>query len=94
VGLCLYYGIGVATDKTLAIRHFKKVCADKLNTHTQYDKDLASFHLGLSYLTGDGLKKSLKLAKEHFELANIDNDNQTALELTHLIGRNANSKPK
>ena len=94
VGLCLYYGIGVAADKTLAIRHFKKVCVDKLNTHTQYDKDLANFHLGLSYLTGDGLKKSLKLAKEHFELANIDNDNQTALELTHLIGRNSNSKLK
>lgn len=94
VGLCYYYGIGVIANKSLAIRHFKKVVIDKLNTHTPYEMDLANFYLGLSYLSGDGLKKSLKLAKKHFEIANIDNDNDIALELTLLIGRNSNAKPK
>jgi TPR repeat protein len=89
VGLCYYYGIGVIADKSLAIRHFKKVVVDKLNTHSEYEKDLANYHLGLSYLTGDVLKKSFKLAKKHFEFANIDNDNINALELTLLIGRNS-----
>jgi TPR repeat protein len=91
VGLCYFYGIGVLVDKSLAIKHFKKVVVDKLNTHSQAEKDLAHYYLGLSYLTGEGLKKSLKLAKKHFEFANIDNDNNTVLELTLLIGRNSNS---
>ena len=30
--------------------------------------------------------KSMKSAKKHFEIANTDNDNANALELTHLIG--------
>jgi TPR repeat protein len=94
VGLCYYYGIGVVADKLLAIRHFKKVVVDKLKTHSQDEKGLANYYLGLSYLTGDGLKKSLKLAKKHFEFANIDNDNNIALELTLLIGRNSNARPK
>ena len=86
VGLCYYYGIGVQQDKSVAVRHFRKVAADKLNNHTQYEQDLAHYYLGLSYLTGEGLKKSMKSAKKHFEIANTDNDNANALELTHLIG--------
>lgn len=94
VGLCYYYGIGVGVDKPIAIKHFEKVVVDKLNTHTPYEKDLANFYIGLSYLTGEGLKKSLVLAKKYFELSNIDNDNEVALELTLLIGRNSNASPK
>jgi len=94
VGLCYYYGIGVLGDKSLAIRHFKKVAVDKLNTHSQNEKDLANYFIGLCYLTGEGLKKSLILAKKHFEFANYDNDNNTALELTLLIGSNSNARPK
>ena len=88
VGLCYYCGVGVAQDKATAVRHFQKVCTDKLVLHTQYEQDLAHYYLGLSYLTGEGLKKSLKLASRHFEIANADNDNECALALLHLIGRN------
>jgi len=86
VGLCYLYGLGVQQDKSVAVRHFRKVSADKLNNQCQFDRDIANYYLGIFYLTGEGLKKSLKLAKKYFELANIDNDNEGALTLSQLIG--------
>ena len=85
VGLCYFYGIGVSQDKAIAIRHFRKVSADKMGYLSQFDLDIANYYLGISYLTGECVKKSLKLAKKYFKLANTANDNYCALALTHLI---------
>lgn len=88
VGHCYYYGIGVQQDRSIAVRHFRKVSADKLNLHCDYDRDLANYYLGLSYLTGDGFNRSLKLARKFLEMANADNDNENAKSLLDIIGRN------
>ena len=87
VGLCYYYGIGISMDKQKAIEHFKKVSKDRLTLHNDYEIDEANFYIGLSYLTGEGLTKSIPKAKKYLEMANKDKDHGTALELIFLIGR-------
>ena len=59
VGLCYYYGIGITVDKNTACKYFLKVSVDKLQRYTQYEIDEANYIIGLSYLTGEGIKKSL-----------------------------------
>ncbi len=87
VGLCYYYGIGISIDREKAVEHFKKVSKDKLNLHNEYEIDEANFYIGLSYLTGEGLTKSIPKAKKYLETANKDKDHRTALELIFLIGK-------
>ena len=87
VGLCYYFGIGVAEDKIAAIRHFRKVTVDKLNNSTLYEQEMAHYYLGLSYLTGQGVNRSLRSARKHFEIANVDHNNDAALPLLWLIGK-------
>src|SRR5690606_5230761 len=60
IGLCYYYGVGVSVDKKLACKHFHMVSDDKQQRHAQYEIDEANYILGLSYLTGDGVKKSIE----------------------------------
>lgn len=87
VGLCLYYGIGTAVDKEKAIKHFKKVSKDDYEYHTPYEVDEANLYLGFAYLQGEGVKRSLKKAKKYFELANLEEEHETAREMLLLIGQ-------
>jgi uncharacterized protein len=88
IGLCYYYGIGVSIDKVIACKHFHKVSIDKLQRHTQYEIDEANYLLGLSYWTGEGLKKSFNKSRAFFKLANADNDHRSAEKILFIIGQN------
>jgi uncharacterized protein len=88
VGLCYYYGIGVSTDKAVACKHLLKVSVDKLQRHTQYQIDEANYILGRSYLTGEGVKKSLKKSRIYLKLANRDNDHRSAEQILFIVGQN------
>ena len=88
VGLCYYYGIGVSIDKVIACKHFHKVSIDKLQRHTQYEIDEANYLLGLSYLTGEGVKKSIDKSRAFLKLANTDNDHRSAEQILFIIGQN------
>ena len=90
VGLCYYYGIGVSVDKKNACKHFLKVSVDKLQRHTQFEIDEANYFIGLSYLTGEGIRKSLEKARAFLKLANKDSDHRSAEQLLFIIG---NSNP-
>lgn len=87
VGLCYYYGVGVSIDKRIACKHLLKVSADKMQKHTPYEIDEANYILGLSYLTGDGVKKSLEKSRTFLKLANMDNDHRSAERLLFIIGQ-------
>lgn len=87
VALCYYYGVGVSVDKIIACKYFLKVAIDKLQKHTQYEIDEANYILGISYLTGEGVKKSIGKAKAFFKLANTDNDHRSAEQLLFIIGQ-------
>jgi len=88
VGLCYYYGIGVSIDKVIACKHFHKVSIDKLQRHTQYEIDEANYILGFSYLTGEGVKKSIDKSRAFLKLANADNDHRSAEQILFIIGQN------
>lgn len=87
VGLCYYYGVGVSIDKVTACKYFLKVSVDKLQRHTQYENDEANYILGHSYLTGEGVKKSLEKSKAFLKLANTDNDHRSAEQILFIIGQ-------
>jgi TPR repeat protein len=87
VGLCYYTGLGVSIDKAKACKIFLKVSADKQNYQSQYERDEANYYLGLSYLTGDGVKKSLATARKYLKLADKDNDHRSSEELLIILGR-------
>jgi uncharacterized protein len=87
VGLCFYYRVGVPIDRAVACKYFIKVSVDKLQRHTQYEIDEANFLLGLSYLTGDGVKKSLEKSRAFLKLANTDNDHRSAEQILFIIGQ-------
>jgi uncharacterized protein len=86
VGLCYYYGIGVTVDKEMACKYFLKVSVDKLQRHSQYEIDEANYFIGLSYLTGEGIKKSLEKSITFLKLANKENDHRSAEQLLFKIG--------
>ncbi len=87
VGLCFYFGVGVPIDRVTACKHFLKVSKDKLQRQTQYEIDEANYLLGLSYLTGDGVKKSIAKSKQFLEFADIDHDHRSAEQLLFIVGK-------
>ena len=90
VGLCYYTGLGVSVDKAKACKIFLKVSTDKKNYQSQYERDEANYYLGLSYLTGTGVRKSLATARKYLELANKDNDHRSSEELLIILGKQRN----
>ena len=86
VGLCYYYGVGVSIDTAIACKHLLKVSVDNLQRHTQYEIDEANYILGRSYLTGEGVKKSLEKSRSFLTLANTDNDHRSAKEILFIVG--------
>ena len=88
IGLCYYYGVGVPVDKKIARKHLYMVSEDKLQRHAQYEIDEANYILGLSYLTGEGVKKSIGKSRAYLELANTDNDHRSAENVLFIIRQN------
>ena len=94
LALCYYYGIGTVEDKNMAMEIFLNISNDKYNNdetecrNSLYEIDEANYYLGKIYLEGKIVSKSLEKARYYLELANTDNDHNSANELLIVIGRN------
>jgi TPR repeat protein len=85
---CYYYGIGTTVDKEKAVEIFERIVNDNSeNRNCDYDVEDANYYLGLTYLDGTIVKKSLKRARLYFEKAIIDKDHRSANDILLLIGR-------
>jgi TPR repeat protein len=76
LGVHHYWGKGVRIDHKAAIHCFRKAVRGK--NISECDRDDANFYLGIAYLEGNGVPKSLRTARKHFERANRDNDHLAA----------------
>ena len=85
LGIHSYWGKGVRTDHRAAVRYFRKAIRGK--NIWGFDLDDANFYLAIAYLEGKGVRKSLKMAQKHLELANRDNDHLAAQRLLKQLRR-------
>ena len=83
IAKCYYYGIGIEKDKNKALEILKNINFPERN---QYEVDEANYMLGLLYLDGEVVEKSLEDARRYLELANADQDHKSAKELLMIIG--------
>lgn len=88
VAYCFYYGIGVNQDREQALTIFDKIARDESESRScEFDIENANYYLGLYYLEGVFVEKSIDKAREYFERANVDNDHRNANEILLMIGR-------
>jgi uncharacterized protein len=85
LGVHSYWGKGTVTDYVSAVRFFRK--AIRAIDFDWYERDDAFFFLGIAYLEGKGVKKSLAMARKHLERANRDNDHLAAQRLLKQMER-------
>ena len=85
LGIHVYWGKGVRTDHQAAVRYFRKAIRGK--NMSECDRDDANFYLGIAYLEGKGVRKSLRMAQKHLERANRENDHLAAQRLLKQLGR-------
>lgn len=83
LGIHLYWGKGVLTNHQAAVRYFRKAIRGK--NGSECDRDDANFYLGIAYLEGKGVTKSLRMARRHLERANRDNDHLAAQRLLEKL---------
>ncbi len=83
---CYYYGVGTKANKKKAFAIFQKITLEK-KSQSMYDVDNANYYLGLYYLEGKIVKKSVKKARHYLNKANRDDDHYCANELLLIIGR-------
>jgi TPR repeat protein len=88
LGIHAYWGRGVRIDHEAAVRYFRKAIKGK--NISESDRDDAFFYLGIAYLEGKGIRKSIPMARKHFERANKDNDHLAAQRLLRQMKRLAN----
>jgi hypothetical protein len=79
LGIHYYWGKGVLVDHAFAVRLFRNAIKRKYAAEDSLED--AFFYLGIAYLEGNGVKKSLRMARKYFERANKDNDHPAAQRL-------------
>lgn len=85
LGIHSYWGKGVRTGHQAAVRYFRKAIKGK--NMSECDRDDANFYLGIAYLEGKGVRKSLRMAEKHLERANTDNDHLAAQRILQQLRR-------
>jgi uncharacterized protein len=85
LGIHSYWGKGVRADHAAAVRFFRKAIKGK--NISESDRDDAFFYLGIAYLKGNGVRRSLPMARKHFERANKDDDHLAAQRLLGQMKR-------
>jgi TPR repeat protein len=89
IAKCYYYGIGTQKNRKIALSIFKKI---KFPESNQFEVDEANYYAGKIYLEGEVVEKSIEKARYYFELANKDEDHNSANEVLYIIGRTENIK--
>jgi len=79
LGIHFYWGKGVRRDHAAAVSFFRR--ASKAKRIGEDERNDAFFYLGNAYLEGNGVKRSLPMARRCFERANKDNDHPAAERL-------------
>lgn len=85
---CYHFGIGTKKDKIKAFNIFQNIASDNSEyANCEYDVEDANYFLGLYYLEGEIIEKSIDKAREYLKIANNDNDHRNAAELLLIIGK-------
>lgn len=85
IGMCYYYGIGVAKNKSKAFRFFKKLLKSG-DILSGYETNEANYMIGKMYLEGEVVTQSITKARHHLLLANEDGDHPSAQQILWVIG--------
>jgi uncharacterized protein len=88
IGLSLLFGIGVRKDESAAFDAFRmlsrrKPCCDA----SERGIEDAHYWMGVCYLSGSGVRRSLAKARECLEIADRDGDHEAAGVLLWITGR-------
>lgn len=89
LGVHYYWGKGVRTNHAAAVRCFRKAISGK--NIFEADRDDAHFYIGIAYLEGKGVGRSVGLARRHLERANVDEDHPPAYNLLRQIQQKSGS---
>ena len=89
IAKCYYYGIGIKKDRIKAFEILKRITT---SNNTEYEVDEANYYIGKIYLNGEVVEKSIEKSRYYLELANKDEDHNSAKELLLVIGRIENIK--
>lgn len=92
-GIHLYWGIGVRTDHTAAVRCFRRAIRAKTSDICEASRDDGYFYLGIAYLEGKGVRQSIQMAKRQFQRANADNDHPTAAKVLQKLASKEHTRP-
>ena len=85
---CYHFGIGIKKDRLKAFEIFQKIANDNSEfRNCEYDIEEANYYLGLYYLEGEIVEKSIAKGREFLMKANEDNDHRCANELLLIIGK-------
>ncbi len=89
VGLYQYHGIGVKPDQSMAVKTFRKLLSFKSKGIVcEQSIEDAYYCLGIAYLEGKGVQRSISKARSMFGLADEDLDHEASELYLRLIGRN------
>jgi uncharacterized protein len=88
MALCYLYAVGTEKNIHRCVEILKNI-SDHVVTSCEYDVDEANYFLGKLHLEGNGVVKSMELARHYLNLANTDNDHRSAKELLFVIGKPA-----
>ncbi|EDM45729.1 hypothetical protein SCB49_07967 [unidentified eubacterium SCB49] len=85
---CYYFGIGTKADKKQALKIFETIVENKTySSNYEYEIEDAYYYIGLYYLNGEVVGKSIERARSYFKIANKDNDHRSANEILLMIGK-------
>ena len=85
---CFYFGLGTKLNKLRALEIFKLISKDKSNNRNcESEINEANYYIGMIYLEGRALKRSIKKARKYLTLANVNNDHESAIELLNILGK-------
>lgn len=79
LGIHYYWGKGVRTNATAAIRYFR--AATRAKHISEWDRDDAFFFLGMAYFQGRGVRASTPNARKLLNRANRDGDHVAAQKM-------------
>jgi uncharacterized protein len=87
MALCYYYGIGTDFDFERCVEILNNISEDVFQKNSQSEIDEANYLLGKLYFEGKILEKSVVKARYYLNLANKDDDHNSAKELLFAIGK-------
>lgn len=90
LGYCYYYGIGTEVNRLLAFEIFQQIADDSsIYDNSEIEVEHANLLLGIIYLEGQIVEKSIDKAREYLERANLENDSLFANDLLLMIGKSS-----